>query len=197
MNREREPTDAAGGAGAATRRVANSPPLLERAPPKAGAQTRAPRDSVGDDHPVDSGRGWAVAADAALARGPGARRRASHRRHAEPSRQLDGGAADQARPRDRPHVHPPPRRGHARCDRDDPGSRGTGLGAGGPGARVSHAPRGLSRPVQPDGAIRRLAAERQVPGACERHQLRWRSRSPCGSSRLRRTARAPSSSRSI
>jgi predicted PurR-regulated permease PerM len=39
VNREGESTDAAGGAGAATRRVANSPPLPEHVPPKARAQT--------------------------------------------------------------------------------------------------------------------------------------------------------------
>jgi hypothetical protein len=39
VNREGEPTDAVGGAGAATGRVANSPLLPERVPPRARAQT--------------------------------------------------------------------------------------------------------------------------------------------------------------
>jgi predicted PurR-regulated permease PerM len=39
VNREGESTDAVGSARAATRRVANSPPLSERVPPKARAQT--------------------------------------------------------------------------------------------------------------------------------------------------------------
>ena len=39
VNRDAEPTDAVGGAGAATRRVANSPPLPERISPKARAHT--------------------------------------------------------------------------------------------------------------------------------------------------------------